>query len=212
MFAVAVVIGLIIAFLGFKLFKPICFIVGALLSIFIILLIFYSSFLKSTTENWVVWTVLGCALVIGLLVGYIFQKIAILGSAALGFLGGYTLGLLLWNTFLYTFTTSDALFYTFTIGLGVIVGIIGLVFFDHIVILGSSMLGAYMVLAGVGIVAGGYTNPFTINEVIESGEKIDSTFYYYMAATVVLFVIATIVQFYFRHKAQKYQHPYHNLR
>ena len=125
----AVLIGFFICFFGLKLYKPIFFISGTLITIFIIVLVFYSTFLKSTTETWVPWVVLSGALLVGLLVGFIVMKISILGAFILAFIGGYCGALLLWNTFLYLVSSSAALFYTFTIGIGFICGVLSLIFF-----------------------------------------------------------------------------------
>jgi hypothetical protein len=172
MFSFAVAIGFFVCFFGLKLYKPIFFISGTIITIFIIVLIFYSTFLKSTTESWVPWVVIAGALLVGLLVGFIVMKISILGAFILAFLGGYCGALLIWNTFLYLVTTSNALFYTFTLGIGVICGILSLIFFEHVVIIASALGGSFMVIAGIGIVAGGYQNPFTIEATFEDGSTI----------------------------------------
>jgi MFS family permease len=212
MFAFSVVIGILFCFFGLKLYKPIFFISGTLLTIGIILLLFYSTFLKSTTESWVPWVVLAGSLLVGLLVGFIVMKISILGAFVLAFIGGYVGALLLWNTFLYLTTTSDALFYSFTFGIAFICGVLALIFFDHCVILGSAMFGSFFVIAGIGIVAGGYANPFTIGKTIQDGETIEPTFYAYLVGNVILFIIGAAVQYHMRKKANEYKHPYHNLR
>ncbi len=169
MFSFALVIGLFLTFFGLKLYKPIFFLAGTLFTIGLILLIFYSTFLKSTTESWVPWVVLACSLLLGLLVGFIIMKISILGAFCLAFIGGYCGALLIWNTFLYLTTTSQALFWSFTIGVAFICGILSLIFFDHVVILSSAMGGSFMIIAGIGIVAGGYQNPFLIGQTMEDG-------------------------------------------
>mmetsp|Transcript_1530 Transcript_1530/g.1036 ORF Transcript_1530/g.1036 Transcript_1530/m.1036 type:complete len:213 (-) Transcript_1530:36-674(-) len=212
MFGLALALGLFICFFGLKLYEPIFFIGGCLATIFVIILLFYSTFLKSSTQQWVVWTVLACSLLIGLLVGYIVKKISVLGAAVLGFLGGYAVALLLWNTFLYLTTTSEVLFYSFTIGIGVICGLFALAFFDHVVILGSAALGSFIAIAGVGVVAGGYANPFYVTQVLIEGQTIESTFYYYLAANVVLLVIGAVFQYYMRKKRNQFKHPYHTLK
>lgn len=166
MFTLAVVIGLFVCFFGLKLYKPIFFIAGVVLTMGLILLIFYSTFLKSTTDDWVPWVVLGSSLLVGLLIGFILMKISKLGAFFLAGWGGFCLGLLIWNTFLYLTTTNNALFWTFTIGVAFICGILALIFFDHAVINASAMAGSFMVVAGIGIVAGGYQNPFTISAVV----------------------------------------------
>jgi hypothetical protein len=215
MFTIGVILGAFITFFGLKLYKPIFFIAGALITIGVILLLFYGTFLKSTTESWVPWVVLACSLLVGLLVGFIVMKLSkSVGAFILAFIGGYVLGLLLWNTFLYLLTTSNALFYTFTFGTAVICGILALIFFDHLVILGSAMLGSFMVVAAIGIVAGGYQNPFTIEKVItQQGWTIPATFYAYLVGNVLLFIIGALFQYHQRKKDnEKTQHPYYNYR
>lgn len=194
MFTLAVVIGFVVCFFGLKLVKPLFFVTGLFLTMGIILLLFYSTFLKSTTEDWVAWTVLAGSFLLGLLIGFILCKLSrFVGGFLLAGWGGFCLGLLIWNTFLYLTTTSAALFWTFTIGVGLICGIVALIFFEHAVINASSMVGSFMMIAGIGIVAGGYQNPFTISSVIQSGQTIEPTFYAYLVGNVLLFIIGDIV-------------------
>jgi hypothetical protein len=156
MFALAVAIGFFVCFFGLKLYKPIFFLAGVIVTVGVILLLFYSTFLKSTTEDWVPWVVLACSALLGLLVGFILMKISKLGAFFLAGWGGFCLALLIWNTFLYLTTTSNALFWSFTIGVAFLCGLLALIFFDHAVINASAMAGSFMICAGVGIVAGGY--------------------------------------------------------
>ena len=160
MFAIFIVIGFVVCFFGRKLWKPIFFLSGVIITDFVVLIIFYTTFLDDQTETWIGWTVLAGSTVIGLLVGFILMKISKLGAFVLAGWGGFCLGLLIWNTFLYLTTTSNVLFWCFTIGCGVVIGILAMIFFDHIIILASAMAGAYMFTAGIGFVAGGYSNPF----------------------------------------------------
>jgi hypothetical protein len=162
MFAISIVIGFFVGFFGRKLWKPIFFLSGVLITVFLVLIIFYTTFLNDTTESWVGWVVIACSVLLGLLVGFIFMKISKLGAFVLAGWGGFCLGLLIWNSFLYLATSEDWLFWTFTVGVGVIMGILAMIFFDHIIILCSAMAGAYVFVAGIGMVAGRYTNPFTV--------------------------------------------------
>lgn len=212
MFTISIIIGFIVCFFGRKLWKPIFFLAGVLLTIFIVLIIFYTTFLNDQTESWVGWTVIGCSFLLGLLVGFILMKVSKLGAFVLAGWGGYCLGLLIWSSFLYMTTTSNVLFWIFCIGVGVVMGILAMIFFDHIIILTSAMAGAYVFIAGIGIVAGGYQNPFTIYQTVEDGGRIASTFYYYMVGTLVLFVIGAIVQYKQRAQEKNFKHPYHDVR
>jgi hypothetical protein len=195
MFAFSLVVGFIVCFFGRKLWPPIFFLTGLLLTVFLILIIFYTTFLNTKTESWVGWTVIACSAVLGLIVGFIFMKISKLGAFVLAGWGGFCLGLLIWNSFLYLATTSDALFWCFTIACGLVVGILALVWFDHVIILCSAMAGAYVFVAGIGIVAGRYQNPFTLYKQVQDGETIDPVFYAYMVATLIMFVLGAIVQY-----------------
>jgi len=122
------------------------------------------------------------------------------------------LGLLLWNTFIFYMSSSQALFWCFVLGLALIFGILALVFFDPIIISATALVGAYVFVYGIGIVAGGFQNPFTIASEIEAGIQIDNLFYAYMAGIVVMTIIGVIIQCISKKHEQDFKHPYHSLR
>jgi len=166
MFVVFLLSGLTICFMGRSLFKPVLFIVGVWMAMSLIMLIFYSTFLKSNTKSWVGWVVLVSALILGCLLGWLMVKIARLGAFVLAAWGGYAVGLLLYNAFAYKMK-SEAGFWGFTLGTALVFGILALCFFDHILILATSLLGSFMAVYGIGLVAGRYTNPFTVATLLE---------------------------------------------
>jgi uncharacterized membrane protein (DUF106 family) len=49
--------------------------ISAFLTMGLILLVFYTTFLKSNTADWVGWTVLGCSLIVGLILGLVMTKL-----------------------------------------------------------------------------------------------------------------------------------------
>lgn len=93
--------GIFLCFFGRKLFKGAVFMVSALLTVFAILLLFYTTFLKDTTETWVGWTVLACSILIGLVVGFFMMKLERLGAALLAGWGGFLLGFMINEMALY---------------------------------------------------------------------------------------------------------------
>jgi len=93
-------------------------------------------------------------------------KIARLGAFVLAAWGGYAVGLLLYNAFAYKMK-SEAGFWGFTLGTALVFGILALCFFDHILILATSLLGSFMAVYGIGLVAGRYTNPFIVATLLE---------------------------------------------
>lgn len=93
--ALFVSIGAFICFLGRKLFKATIFIIAATLTVFAVLLLFYTTFLEDTTEDWVGWTVLVCSILIGLVVGFFTMKLERLGAALIAGWGGFLLGVMI---------------------------------------------------------------------------------------------------------------------
>jgi len=49
--------------------------ISAFLTMALILLVFYTTFLKSNTADWVGWTVLGCSLIFGVILGLVMTKL-----------------------------------------------------------------------------------------------------------------------------------------
>ena len=66
-----------------------------------------------------------------------------------------------------------------------------------------------MAIFGIGLVAGRYTNPFTIVEMIKNhqfeNDNIDPVFYAYMAGNLVLYAMGMLFQY-----RQKNGNPHHD--
>lgn len=161
MFVTFVITGSIVCFLGRTLFKPVLFIAGVLLSVSLIWIIFYSTFLNENTKTWVGWVVLASAIIFGLIIGCLFVKLVKLGVFILSAWGGFAFSLLIYNAFMYKMH-SNVGFWCFTLGIALLFGILALFFFDHILIHSTALAGSFLVINGIGLVAGRYTNPFTI--------------------------------------------------
>ena len=73
--ALFIVGGVFLAFMGRKLFVAAIFLATVLATVSLIMILFYGTFLKSNTESWVGWTVLGTSVLIGCLAGYFMMKI-----------------------------------------------------------------------------------------------------------------------------------------
>jgi hypothetical protein len=101
MFAVMLTCGTVVCFLGRTLFRPVLFFAGVILSVSVTWIVFYSSFLSSNTEEWIGWAVIIGAILIGLLIGSLFVKIAKLGAFVLAAWGGFSIALLTYSAVLY---------------------------------------------------------------------------------------------------------------
>jgi zinc transporter ZupT len=148
------------------------------------------------------WVILLVSLVVGLGVGFLFWKKKLIGAFFLASWGGFSFGLLIYNSFLYKIN-SDIALWSFTVGMGVLYGVLILFWAEHILIHATSMIGSFLTIASIGLVAGGYQNPFTIVDLIKYDQitEIDPRFYAYLGANVVLYVMGCVVQY--RHLRQK---------
>lgn len=136
------------------------------------------------------------SLILGCLLGWIFVKVVRLGAFCLAAWGGFAVGLLMYNAFAYKMD-SQAGFWGFTLGTALVFGVLALCFFDHILIHATAILGSFMAVYGIGLVAGRYTNPFTVATLIENGQidSIDPVFYAYMAGNLVLYILGILYQY-----------------
>lgn len=188
--------------------------ITAFATTFIILLGFYSIFLTDNTEDWVGWTVLGCATIIGLIVGFIMFKFKKFGAAILGGWGGFMLGLLLNETVLYK-AQSEILFWCVAIACAVVAAVLTFFIVGHVLVISTSFIGAYLLFRGISLYAGGYPNEFELIKKVQSGAEPDVNpwFYAYLAGIVVAFILGCVVQYRHLKKIEEdNSHPYHKLK
>ncbi len=147
------------------------------------------------------WAVLGGSIVVGLILGFLFQKSAKVGAFALAAWGGFTLGIILYNAFMYKLIGGSAAgYWAWQVGISLVCGLLAFILYDHILILATALFGSFIFCFGIGMVAGRYPNPFTIQELIKNGqlENIDPVYYAYMAGNLVMFALGLLVQY--KHK------------
>jgi hypothetical protein len=166
MFALLVIAGGILTFAGRAMLKPTLFIIGVFTASFLILYIFYTTFLSTETEEWKFYVTGGSAIVAGLILGYFLQKFAKVGAFLLAGWGGFAVGVLLYNAVAYKLSSSPYVFWGVAGGCALLLGILTIFIFDHILIQATALLGSFMFVYGVGIVAGHYPNPFTLAKMI----------------------------------------------
>ncbi len=168
--------------------------VTAILTVFAILLLFYTTFLKDTTETWVGWTVLACSILIGLVVGFFMMKLERLGAALLAGWGGFLLGFLLNEMVLYK-VESQALFWSVNVGCAIAAAVLSFFLYEHVLILTTSFAGSYMLVRGISFYAGGFPNEFTLADQIKAGDTDAFTnwFYLYMVCIMIVCAIGAVV-------------------
>ncbi|TNV87338.1 hypothetical protein FGO68_gene9431 [Halteria grandinella] len=169
---------------------------GVILTVTAVWYVFYTTFLEDNTLNSVGWIVFVGSILLGLLVGLLFSKMPKPGSFFLGAIGGFCLGTLLFNCVFYL-TNSYWTLYSMSLGLALINGLVTLYQSEALLIHSASLLGSYLLMMGIGMLAGEYDNPFIILDLIRFEEKkhVDPGFYGYFAGNIVLYIIGTFSQY-----------------
>ena len=194
--AVLIVIGFFLALFGQKLFSVTLFIIGTMLTVVLVWLLFYSTFLSDSTEGWVGWVVLGCSILIGLAGGFLLYKCQRLGASIVGGWGGFLLGVVFNTTVLWA-ATSEVAFWIISISFALIAAGLAFVFYYHAVILSTAFVGSYAFVRGISLYAGGYPNEMALIEMIKSGaiDHISYWFYLYLFFIIVFSVLTAIFQY-----------------
>jgi hypothetical protein len=188
------VLGILIAFFGRYLLKGVVFIAGTVFVCFLILIIFYSTFLSDKTASWIGWLVISLSILLGLVAGYFLAKYDKIEAAILGAWGGFALGVILNETVLYL-VGSVALFWCINVGLALVGAVLGFFLFNPVIIIGTSFIGSFLTMRGISLYAGGFPNEYVLITQIKNGavDNIDPTFYGYLAGILVMTVLASWV-------------------
>jgi len=194
--AIFVFVGFFLGLFGKKLFSVTLFIIGMLVTIALVFVLFYTTFLTNNTKAWVGWTVLGCAIILGIFGGILLFKCQRLGAAVLGGWGGFVLGLLLNETVLFA-AKSDWLFWITTISACLVGAGLSFCCYNPVIIMATSFSGSYLFVRGISLYAGGYPNEFTLVNSLETGAATGITgwFYLYLAFIILFTIICACVQF-----------------
>eukprot|EP00352_Strombidinopsis_acuminata_P003500 CAMPEP_0176379830 /NCGR_PEP_ID=MMETSP0126-20121128/30639_1 /TAXON_ID=141414 ORGANISM="Strombidinopsis acuminatum, Strain SPMC142" /NCGR_SAMPLE_ID=MMETSP0126 /ASSEMBLY_ACC=CAM_ASM_000229 /LENGTH=146 /DNA_ID=CAMNT_0017742777 /DNA_START=904 /DNA_END=1344 /DNA_ORIENTATION=+ len=141
-----------------------------------------------------------------------FNKFA---AAVIGAWAGYILGLFLNDLALWPIGLAWV-FWLVNIGCAIVCAVLAYNFFNPAVILGTAFIGAYALMRGIGMYAGGFQNEYTIATEIGSGaaDNILWTTYAYLVGILIMFIVGSIVQFkmFNKMKEENKMHPYDRLR
>jgi len=192
--AIGIAVGVPLCFFGLKMIKPaVCF-AGFITVTAASCLIFYAIYFTDVNKTDAFWYFLGGGALGGILVGLLLAKFVKFGAAILAGWGGFTLGLILNEMFLYRFEFTW-LFWTANVVCILVAAVLTFYIFDHAIIMSSASVGSYAIIRGVSCYAGHYYNEFTIIELLKSGaiDSIDPYYWGYVGAFVVLIIAGAIV-------------------
>lgn len=161
--AILIVIGLAIGLFGKHLFKPTVCLVGTFAFTMIASLFIFSVFFTRDTSNTTEWIVFSVCIVGGIVVGLVLAFFLRLGVGVLAAWGGFCLGLILYNLFIYKIDNdAKVAFWTVNITLAVVAGVLSLWLFWHAIIISTSIAGSYSLHRGISMYTGGFPDELEI--------------------------------------------------
>ena len=202
----SIVLGIFLVFYGFKFIRWALAIVGGLAGFVVTLgtILWFWNYKGGSSAQ--IFFVIAISILVGLLIGYIFYsftKIAICGAGGfLGFLlANLTIGLIegfgdviiaSWLTWLiiFVFITIFTLF--------------GKYMHDHCLILTTCVTGSFLVVRGVGTLAGEYPDESSFITKIQEESLSDFPWQWwaYIAGILVIFTVGMVVQYSQRNKKE----------
>ena len=220
--AALILSGLYLGILGKKQFKLSICLIGGIVFTLLSSLFLFTVFLSRSSAPSAGWIIMGVCTFLSIFVGLALAYFSKVGAAVAAGWGGVALGLILYNTFVYKIDTNgQVVFWIFIVLMGGIFAGLAFVIFWHIIILATSFAGAYAVIRGISLYAGGFPGELEIVDLIKN-KKMDSmpgTFYAYMAGFIVLSALFAFFQFRFfgthsesdKDGQRKTRHHYHAI-
>ncbi|KAL4459327.1 hypothetical protein ABPG74_017940 [Tetrahymena malaccensis] len=189
-----IVVGFFLCFFGLKLIKLTLFLTGFTLG-FLLSFFLFDAFLKSDSSTGLNWTAIIVSVLVGIVGAIIAFKIERFGIFCLGALAGTFLAFIIFNTF--HFASSNKFVLWIEVGLcSIIFGCLCVYIKSYILILASSLVGAYMIVRGISLYPGGFPNELTVSQQIKNGDWSFPWYYYlYLSAIIVLKVCGGIFQY-----------------
>jgi len=197
---VGALLGLLIAIFGLKLFLPTLFIVSFVAGFFVAFFIFFAEIVTPESRESTKWILVGFAIVLGIMIGYISIKANKFGIFIIGALLGTIIALILYNAILFKIKTNPAeLVLLITLGvLGLGGGILALVFYKHVIIIATSLIGCYAFVRALSLVIGSFPNEIQIIKQIQTQDynfSVHWPFYIYMNVIFLLTLLSIYIQY-----------------
>jgi hypothetical protein len=141
-----ILIGIILTFFGAKFITATIYIGCVLIVMSALSIIVFDILLKDGNQN-TVWIVGGVSIVIGLILGYLFNKMIKIFFTLFGAYLGYVVGILLYNLLIHKLPFDQTIVYWSTIGVSALIFIIvSFILFEYIVIFSTSLIGSYLMV------------------------------------------------------------------
>ena len=166
-----ILIGAFLCFYGHKIIWITAIIVTGLLSCFIVTIIVLNFVPTLINTDIKLFILLGIGLLLGIIIGILIKKQVKIFAALLGASMGYSLAMFVYQIIQNFIEWNPEVLYYITAGVCIILGIIvGLCLYNTTLILGTTILGGYIVMRGVSTIFGNYIDEGQFADLIKNGE------------------------------------------
>lgn len=194
------VFGALVTFFGRKFFQYTIAATGAALGFLTTMLLFSIMGMLDglkEEEDGVFLTVMSfvVALIVSVFLGFVMYKTIKFGAMLLGAVCGGLIGITLYNLIFFSTDSFYLLVFTVLI-LGAAGAFLSFKYYDLIVILSTSMVGAYAFVRGISLFAGHFPNEMELIQKLANGVEtpVPYQFYLYIAGIIALFGLGTFYQ------------------
>ena len=198
--AIVIVIGIFLCFFGRRVEQATKLIVCALFVPLILIMIVYGFF--TVDNSWAPYVILGVGLAAGIGLGILFIIFEKFFGAILGAGLGYIIAVAIYNTCLQYVKLNATLVYYLTIAGGIILfAILGYCLYKTLLVIGTAIIGGYLIVRGISLYAGGFPNESTVVDLLmkkEYEELVEFNtpiVYAYLGGFVLLAILGSWVQF-----------------
>lgn len=195
---VAILIGIVQCFYGYRLYRPTVFLLGFLLAFMVIVLFLFEIWAGPASPSYKGYVIVIFAIITGILFGFLVAAVAWVAIVVSGAILGFFLSTFLYTLYLYKISSkpSNLLFYNVLV-IGMVIGCIaGYEFQSAILILSCSFTGAYLIVRGISVFIGGFPSELnlSINSQVDPEEVSKVAYYIYLVAIILLTAAGIFVQ------------------
>ena len=189
--------GFFFLFLGGYFAKVSIFIVIFSTVVFFVTAISYAFIISYKAEDWLGWIILPSAAILGAIVAFFVSTFIKIGVILIGLWTGAIMGLVLFQSLIHLITTEVWMLWTLMTVCAILCWVISIKIYNLVMILGTSLIGAFLFIRGIGLLAGGYPNEFQLHNDIISGDikNMPWTAYVYMIAMVIWAILSALWKF-----------------
>ena len=194
--AILIVLGIFMCFFGNKFINVVLFLVVFISITLVGGSLFFQYALFKVKAEWAKWLSLAGIVLFAALIAFLVVKKRKYGIGLVAAWGGVMLGFVI--TSLFVMSLPGWAFYLILILCGIAAFFIAIKIEKMVIIVTTSFMGAYALVRGVSLYAGGFPSEISLHEEIQSGvvdfTTFDKKFYIYMGAIVVLTVLGIFFQ------------------